>query len=198
VNACTADGECAPGFLCRTALGICDAKAKACVLTNECGSKDVVCVDGACVPRCEVAGACGAGAGAGTCVDNGCVPVAKVVVQCDGEGTPAGCAAGSICLHHHCYVSCAADAGGCSAQSSAPVCKMVSVAATSYAVCGTTETLGSECDLSASKPCTDGKTCIDGFCRWSGHSTRRPLTHPTLTVSSNVSSDQYRLMASST
>jgi hypothetical protein len=163
VATCTADGECAAGFLCRTALGICDAKAQTCLHTSDCGSKDEVCVDSACVPRCGVAGACSAGAG--VCVDNGCVPVAKIVAECDGQGTSTGCSTGSICLHHHCYVSCADDGGGCSAQASAPVCKVVTVAGASYAVCGTTETLGSECDLTAGKPCSDAKTCIDGYCR---------------------------------
>jgi hypothetical protein len=165
VTSCTADGQCAPGFLCRTALGICGAKAKPCVQTNDCASPGQVCVDGACVPRCGAAGACGSGAGAGLCVDNGCVPGAKIVSECSRLGTQDACAAGSICLHHHCYVTCAQDAGGCSAQSSAPVCKTVTAAGATYAVCGTTETLGSECDPAANKACTDGKVCVDGFCR---------------------------------
>jgi hypothetical protein len=32
-------------------------------------------------------------------------------------------------------------------------------------VCGTTQTLGSECDPTASLACTSAKICIDGFCR---------------------------------
>jgi hypothetical protein len=158
---CTADGQCAPGFLCRTALGVCSAKAEACVHTSDCGSKDEVCVDGACVPRCGVVGACGTGAN--VCVDNGCVPSSKIVAECDGRGANGGCVAGSICLHQHCYATCAGDAGGCSGA--APVCKAVTVAGTSYAICGTTDTLGSECDATAGKACADNKLCIDGFCR---------------------------------
>ena len=42
---------------------------------------------------------------------------------------------------------------------------MVTAGATTYAICGTTTTLGSECDPSADKFCAMGKTCIDGFCR---------------------------------
>ena len=164
VATCTADGQCAPGYLCRTALGICGAKAVTCLHTNDCKSHDQVCVDGACVPRCAAVGACGAGTGAGVCVDNGCVPSGNVLAECDGQGTSTGCAIGSICLHHRCYASCAADAGGCTAPS-APLCKTVTVAGASYAICGTTETLGSECDLAAGKACTDAKTCIDGYCR---------------------------------
>lgn len=165
MTTCTTDSQCAAGYLCRTALGVCGAKAKPCVQTNDCGSSGQVCVDGACVPRCNATGACGAGTGAGLCIDNGCVPSAKTVSECDGQGTPMGCPGGSICLHRHCYVACAQDAGGCSAQSSAPVCKVVTLAGASYAVCGTTETLGSDCDVTAGKPCSDGKACIDGFCR---------------------------------
>jgi hypothetical protein len=165
VTTCTSDGQCAPGYLCRTALGVCGAKAKPCVQTNDCGGPGQVCVDGACVPRCTASGACGTGAGAGLCVDNGCVPSTKITSECDGQGTSMGCPSGSICLHRHCYVACAQDAGGCNAQSSAPVCKMVTVAGATYAVCGTTETLGSECDLTAGKACADGKVCIDGTCR---------------------------------
>jgi hypothetical protein len=165
VATCTADGQCAPGFLCRTALGICGATAETCLHTSDCGGQDRVCVDSACVPRCAAIGVCGAGTGAGVCVDNGCVPSATVVSECERQGTSTGCSAGGICLHHHCYASCAQDAGGCIAQSSAPVCKMITVAGASYAVCGTIETLGADCDPSAGRACTDGKICVDGYCR---------------------------------
>jgi hypothetical protein len=161
VTACTTDGQCATGFLCRTALGICGAKVKPCVQTSDCGSKDQVCVDGACVPRCAASGACGGGTG--VCVDNGCVPSAKGVSECDRQGTT--CGAGGVCLHHHCYTVCGGDAGACNAQSTAPVCKTVTVAGTSYSVCGTSDTLGPDCDLSAGRACTDGKICVDGYCK---------------------------------
>jgi hypothetical protein len=163
VTACTADGQCPAGFLCRTALGVCGAKAKPCLQTSDCGSKDQVCVDGACVPRCAASGACGGGSG--VCVDNGCVPTTNVAPECDRQGTSTGCPAGGICLHHHCYMTCGADAGTCNAQSSAPVCKTVTVAGASYSVCGASDTLGPDCDLSAGRPCTDGKSCIDGYCK---------------------------------
>ena len=161
VTACTADGQCAEGYLCRTALGVCGAKAKPCLQTNDCASKDQVCVDGACVPRCAASGACGTGAG--VCVDNGCVPSARGVTECDRQGTT--CPAGGVCLHHHCYAVCGGDGGTCNAQSSTPVCKTVMVAGTSYSVCGTADTLGPDCDLSAGRACTDGRSCIDGYCK---------------------------------
>jgi hypothetical protein len=163
IAACTTDGQCPAGFACQTALGVCTAAAKPCSRTSECGGSDVVCVNGACVPRCTARGACGDASG--VCVDNGCVPSRRLVSQCIGDGTPAGCPVGQICLHHHCYVSCQApNLDACDARPSTPICKTVTLGATSYAVCGTVETLGSACDPSAGAACPSG-TCIDGFCR---------------------------------
>jgi hypothetical protein len=163
-TACTSDPQCPAGYKCRIALGVCDVPAKACSVTSDCAAKDSVCVDGACVPRCGARGACGNGSG--TCVDNGCVPDQKPAHQCDGAGTPAGCAAGQVCLHGHCYVSCESpNQTACASQATAPLCKTVKLGSTSYSICGTTQTLGSECDPSANLPCTGTKTCIDGFCR---------------------------------
>jgi hypothetical protein len=165
VASCTIDSQCPAGYLCRTALGICDAKAKACSITSDCGSQDSVCVDGACVPRCGAVGACSDG-GASACVDNGCIASQKPRSSCATDGSSAGCAAGQICVHHACYTSCAApNASACAALTATPVCKMVTVGATAYAICGTTTTLGSECDPTSGVACTGGKTCVDGFCK---------------------------------
>jgi Cys-rich repeat protein len=165
VAACTTDSQCPAGFLCRLALGICDAAAKACTITADCGGRDSVCVDGACVPRCGVVGSCSDG-GAGACVDNGCVPSQKHTEACAADGSTAGCAAGQICVHHACYTSCAApNAGACAAIAATPLCKTVTVGAATFSICGTTSTLGSECDLTQDKACAAGKSCIDGFCR---------------------------------
>jgi len=162
-SGCTTDPQCPAGFACRLALGVCNVASKPCALTNDCASKDLVCVDGACVPRCATRGSCADAAG--TCVDNGCVPNQGVVVQCNGQGASADCQSGQVCLHHHCYVSCQSpNENACSTRPSTPLCKTVAVGGTSYSVCGTTTTLGSECDASAGKVCT-GKTCIDGYCR---------------------------------
>jgi hypothetical protein len=160
---CTIDSQCPSGFLCRTALGICDAPGKACSITNDCGGPDTACVDGACVPRCGAVGSCADGGG--TCVDNGCVPSQKPRSACAADGSTAGCTAGQICVHHACYTSCAAPNGAaCAALAATPLCKTVAVGATTYSICGTTTTLGSDCDLTQDKPCTGGKTCVDGFC----------------------------------
>ncbi len=104
-SGCTTDPQCPAGFACRLALGVCNVASKPCALTNDCASKDLVCVDGACVPRCATRGSCADAAG--TCVDNGCVPNQGVVVQCNGQGASADCQSGQVCLHHHCYVSSA-------------------------------------------------------------------------------------------
>jgi hypothetical protein len=161
---CTSDPQCPAGYKCRLALGVCDVPAKACSLTSECASKDSVCVDGTCVPRCAASGACGNGSG--VCVDNGCVPGEKPTHQCTGVGTPAGCTAGQVCLHGHCYVSCEQpNQTACASQPSAPLCKTVKLGTASFSICGTTQTLGGECDPTANLPCPAPKTCIDGFCR---------------------------------
>lgn len=163
-TACTADPQCSTGYKCRVALGVCNVPAKACSTTGDCASKDSVCVDGACVPRCAARGACGNASG--VCVDNGCVEDTKPTHQCDGAGTPVGCAAGQVCLHGHCYVSCdSPNQTACASQASAPLCKTVKLGMASYSVCGTTQSLGSECDPTASLPCPAAKTCVDGFCR---------------------------------
>jgi hypothetical protein len=92
------------------------------------------------------------------------VPVQKLVSQCQGDGTAVGCPQGQICLHHHCYLSCQGpNLGVCDGNASAPICKTITVASTSYSVCGTSENLGSACDPTAAASCPSG-TCIDGFC----------------------------------
>lgn len=159
---CTADPQCPTGFLCRTALGICDTAAKTCTRTSDCGGKETVCIDHACVPRCTQSGVCATG----TCVDNGCIPSQGFIDQCTGDGSPSGCQAGHVCLHHHCYLSCQSPAvTACDATPATPLCKTVTVMGNAYSICGTTQTLGSECDPTVPKACADAKVCIDGFCR---------------------------------
>jgi hypothetical protein len=165
IAACTTDSQCPSGSLCRLALGVCDAKAKACTITHDCGSGDMVCVDGGCVPRCGAVGSCSDG-GASACVDNGCIASQMHLDACGADGSTTGCGAGQICVHHACYTSCAApNATACAAVAATPLCKTVTVGTATFSICGTTTTLGSECDPTADKACAGGKTCIDGFCR---------------------------------
>ena len=70
-------------------------------------------------------------------------------------------------MHHACYTSCQApNAAACAALAATPVCKNVTVGTAIYAVCGSAQTLGSECDpTTADKGCAADKTCVDGFCK---------------------------------
>jgi hypothetical protein len=158
---------CPEGYGCfRTSL-LCAIVAHGCSITADCGSASLACVDYVCVPRCSARGSCGP-ALAGSCVDNGCIPSQKVVAQCAGDGVQGGCAAGQICLHQHCYTSCAGPDGGAGAACAQPgedVCKPVTTAAGTFSVCGSVSSLGSECDRTLGQGCASGKICVDGFCR---------------------------------
>jgi hypothetical protein len=162
VKQCSVDGDCPSGFACDAGLGICSLAKQPCKLTRDCGSASLVCVDGACVGRSDQ-NTC---ADPGTVwVENGCVPTEKATFKCSGDGVQDACAAGSLCLHHGCYIGCAADPAIC--PNNLPVCKDVTTASGTQKVCGSTQTLGGECDLTASPPktCGAGKVCIDGFCK---------------------------------
>lgn len=166
VAKCGAGNSCPEGYLCRKESGLCDIVKLGCAITADCGSPYSVCVNHACVPRCSVQGPCGDGLG--FCVNNGCIPSQKIVAQCTGEGIQASCGAGQICLHHHCYTSCAGVDGGvaeCTVGPDQDVCRTVGGVGGPYDVCGSSSNLGSECDWTASTPCPTGQTCVDGFCK---------------------------------
>jgi len=119
------------------------------------------------VPKCSDSdAACGTGL---ICVDNGCVPPATPTFTCDtdgkaGDGKKGDCDTGSTCLHHSCYISCDPEASTCVTAANFNVCKSVMEGTGTYYVCGSTTSLGSECD--PTKACTmSGQVCIDGFCR---------------------------------
>jgi hypothetical protein len=162
VAQCSGDGDCGGGFGCDVALGICSVPKQPCTITNDCASPSLVCVDGACVGRSDQ-GTCSE---AGTVwVENGCLPTEKATFKCSGDGVQDACAAGSVCLHHGCYIACSANPAIC--PNNLPVCKSVTTASGAHEVCGSTQNLGGECDPTASppKPCDQGKVCIDGFCK---------------------------------
>jgi hypothetical protein len=163
---CTGDSDCRDGFKCDTAHGgVCTIPAKACTITNDCGSAMLVCVGGACVPRSN----------GGTCsnpgdvwTENGCIPNQGATFTCQQDGVQDACTAGSICLHHDCWISCdATTMVPCTSQTILNTCKPVVSNGTSYNVCGTSQNLGSECGAGSigNKMCTGGKVCIDGFCK---------------------------------
>jgi len=165
VKACSATLACPAGFLCRLDLGICDIPDRGCGKTADCGGPSTVCVDHACVPRCFARGACSGNTR--MCVDNGCVPTQKIVTECPIDGQPGACpVAGQICVHKHCYVSCAAEAASvCESEPVYTTCKAITTRSDTFPVCGSQNNLGSQCDLTTGKPCSLGEACIDGFCK---------------------------------
>lgn len=156
---CQTTADCRDGFLCDP-LDICSIPSQTCVVTNDCGSADLVCVGGACVPRSKN-GACGPG---DVWTENGCIPNQAASFICQAEGQQDACAAGSICLQHSCWISCEADPNVCPAK--LPSCKTVALNASVYRLCGGDESLGNECGAGAmGHTCAAGKICIDGYCK---------------------------------
>ncbi|WP_170229273.1 hypothetical protein [Polyangium fumosum] len=159
--ACNDNADCDGGYTCDP-VGVCTVPAKPCTITNDCGSADEVCVDGACVPRSQM-GMCPPG---DVWVENGCIPNQTAAFYCNQDGVQDACAAGSICLHHACYISCAPpNDNACNNLPSFDVCKPVSTMSGDHQVCGSNDNLGNECDPTAGLACASGKICIDGFCK---------------------------------
>lgn len=159
---CTADSDCATGYACDQSLSICSKPASTCMITNDCGSATSVCVDGACVPRSD-----GAACPKGTVwVENGCVPDQAATFFCAADGVQGTCAAGSICLHHNCYISCASpNTTACDNLPSFNICKSVTTSTGTYSVCGSSQNLGGECDPTQGLDCGNADVCMDGFCK---------------------------------
>jgi hypothetical protein len=159
---------CATGYSCDTKTNLCTAGAAACDAVKTCTSG--LCVAGRCVDKASTDGSCKAGL---VSVAGGCLIDDRPVFFCDKDGTKDGtqdvCAASSICLHHNCYVACkdALDTATCASVDKFPVCKSVTSSSGPHFVCGSSTSLGSDCDLTLSPPktCNPGKVCIDGFCK---------------------------------
>ena len=165
---CDATHSCPTGYGCDTPKGVCTGNPKACAAGAAICSSGTLCVQDHCVLPCA-GGTC---SGSLICVDGGCMPDQKprFVCQTDGAsgtGSTGSCALGSVCLHHSCYIACDRDAGttACRASDQLNVCKQVTSASGTYAVCGSDTNLGSECDLTLGKPCLAGRVCIDGTCK---------------------------------
>ncbi len=185
-NSTCVDGRCAPkcsascatGYTCDAETGLCTGGAAACDDATPCASGKA-CVAGRCVDPCATDGSCKAGlvcvgATAGAAASaGGCVVDDRPIFFCDKDGTKEGtrdtCAEGSICLHHNCYIACSGpgDTTTCAKADKFPVCKSVTTSSGDYDVCGSSTSLGSECDPTATPPktCSSGKVCIDGFCK---------------------------------
>ncbi len=168
---CTAVGGDAGG-----ASGVCTGNPTPCGTADGGGTciEGTTCVDQHCVPKCSSGdAACGPGL---VCVDNGCIPDQQPVFVCNtddkiGDGKKGDCDVGSICLHHSCYFTCAAEGGASTCITKTgdmfPVCKAVTDSSGTNYVCGSNSNLGSECDPTSTPPktCSSGKICIDGYCR---------------------------------
>lgn len=158
---CTADADCGASYTCNVTLGICTIPAVPCVITNDCGGPDSVCVNGACVPRSDGA-TCPAGS---VWVENGCIPNQSASFVCGVDGQQDVCADGSLCLHHSCYISCESpnDTACDALPSSLNQCKPVTTVSGPHQVCGSSTNLGNECYPTLA--CEAGKFCIDGYCK---------------------------------
>ncbi len=160
---CAMDGDCPSSYTCNTTTGVCTDPAQVCMITNDCGTDgSEVCVDGACVPRAGGDGTCPAGT---AWVENGCIPTQAATFTCTTDGTQDTCAAGSICVHHSCYISCE---GGFTVCQSLPVfdqCQTISSSSGAYAVCGSPDSLGNDCDPTEGLECMGAQVCVDGVCK---------------------------------
>lgn len=168
---CSASSSCPNGTQCDLIRGVCNIKA-ACTGSGTAGCQGGnTCVEGACVPPCATSDAGPACANGEICVNGGCVWDQKATFACSNDGQSGQlattCPDGSICLHHDCYTACGGDgAATCTSSSSvAGVCKNVTIETGTYAVCGSANTLGSDCDLAQGKACSGGKVCVDGYCQ---------------------------------
>jgi hypothetical protein len=162
-STCSVGYTCDAKGLCTGGTGACDGAAgKVCAAAT-------ACVGSRCVPPAAVDGSCPTGL---VWAGGGCVANDRPVFFCDTAGTADGkqdaCAAGSICLHHNCYITCdPTAAGACATAGDFNVCKSVTTSSGAHHVCGSASNLGTECDptSTSSTACSAGKTCIDGFCK---------------------------------
>jgi len=158
---CSGTKPCPVGYSC-SPQNVCTGNPTPCSNSSMC-MNGTVCSQGHCVPPC------GNGCGMGlVCVGGGCIPDQKPQFVCTTEGVQDVCKMGSICLRHNCYIACSADAGAdagqCANADQFKICKSVTTMSGTYAVCGSNTNLGSECDPSQMKNCTNNGICIDGYC----------------------------------
>jgi hypothetical protein len=162
---CASNNDCRDRYSCDLTRGICATPLQSCRVTNDCGSATSVCVAGVCVPRSNL----------GTCSnvgdvwdENGCVPNQAPTFTCSNDGVQDACSAGQICLYHSCWISCdAPNQTACMGQPTLNACKpLVSSSGTTYNVCATSQTVGSQCGPgSGGLTCSSSSVCINGFCQ---------------------------------
>jgi hypothetical protein len=161
IRGCIDTNDCSEAYACDLEIDICSLPARACAITNDCGSASEVCVEGACVARAGADGSCQEGR---VWVRNGCVPDQAPIVACEVDGQQDACTAGSVCLHHACYISCdTPNEAACGGLNPFNECKPFTTPSGAHQVCGSSQNLGGECDPNTD--CSPGRKCIDGFCR---------------------------------
>jgi hypothetical protein len=167
---CSSTSPCPTGFQCDLTRGVCNVNPGACVGTGPSTCQGgTTCVDTFCVPPCSTGDASPACPVGQVCVSGGCIPDQQAKFACANDGQSGQlattCADGEICVHHDCYPACGSDGGAtCPVSSGGSTCKNVTIETGTYSVCGTTTTLGSDCDPSQGSYCSSGKVCVDGYC----------------------------------
>jgi hypothetical protein len=81
------------------------------------------------------------------------------------DGTQDTCASGSICVHHSCYISCAAGFQVCQGLPVFNQCQSISSESGAYLVCGSPDSLGNDCDPTQGIECMGAQVCVDGVCK---------------------------------
>ena len=164
--ACSATISCATGFSCDTQNMVCTGNPAPCGQADggaACGNGST-CVQEHCVDPCGEGGTCTGGL---VCVDGGCIPNQQPNFVCNTDGVQDLCTAGSICLHHNCYIGCNPEAGASACMNAVQfnICKQVSTSTGTYNVCGSASNLGNQCDPTQGHNCASPQICIDGYCR---------------------------------
>ncbi len=170
--ATSADGgssSCPTGYSCTdiddaSASGVCTGNPTPCESDPSVCPDGTVCSQNHCVSPCGSGGTCPTGQ---ECLQGGCVPNQNPQFTCTTDGVQDACAAGSICIHHSCYIACAPDAGASACQSADQFneCKPVSASGNTYYVCGSSTNLGTQCNPESGQLCAgSAAVCIDGYC----------------------------------
>lgn len=166
---CSSTSSCPTGYSCDLTRGVCNIPISCTGSGSSSCQGGTTCVEEHCVPPCSTSDAGPACPSGQVCVNGGCIPDQGATFACTNDGEngqlATTCATNSICLHHDCYAACDVDASLTGAQCSAgQTCKSVTIETGTYSVCGTSSTLGSDCDPAQGKYCSGGKVCVDGYC----------------------------------
>lgn len=110
-------------------------------------------------------GSGGAGGATTTTSGSGGAGGSAPAPTCTVEGQQGECAAGSICLHNLCWISCETpNEGICAQQQTLNTCQVaIDQNKTLHNVCGDAVS-GTECSI-PSQLCAAGLDCVNGYCK---------------------------------